>query len=156
MLDERGLHFHRPNAMAGDVQYVVDAAENPVVAVIVTLRAIAGEIEIRPSRPLCEIGFDVPRIVTPDRTQHRRPRFGEGEEATTDLDLLGPDVKERGVEAGERRGSAARLRLGETGQWRNDNRARLRLPPRIDDWAAAAADFLAIPHPRLGIDRLPD
>ena len=40
------------------------------------------------------------------------------------------------------------------GQRRDQDVARLRLPPRVDDGAAAAADDLPVPHPRLGIDRL--
>ena len=40
------------------------------------------------------------------------------------------------------------------GQRRDHDRARLRLPPRVDDRASVAADVLAIPHPRFRIDRL--
>ena len=46
MLDERRLHFHRADAVAGDVQHVVDAAEDPEVAVVVALGAVAGEVEV--------------------------------------------------------------------------------------------------------------
>ena len=35
MIDQRALDLHRADAMAGDVQHVVDAAEQPVVAVVV-------------------------------------------------------------------------------------------------------------------------
>ena len=44
----------------------------------------------------------------------------------------------------------------EAGQRRDHDRAGLRLPPRIDDRAALAADLLVVPHPRLGIDRFAD
>src|SRR6185369_9317192 len=41
-------------------------------------------------------------------------------------------------------------------QWRDDDGAGFRLPPRVDDRTAIAADVLAIPHPRFRIDRLTD
>ena len=38
----------------------------------------------------------------------------------------------------------------------DQDRARLGLPPRVDDRAAAAADAVVVPHPGLGVDRLAD
>ena len=37
-----------------------------------------------------------------------------------------------------------------------ENHPRLRLPPGVDDRALSVTDVLAVPHPRLGIDRLAD
>ena len=45
VIDQRALHFHRADAVAGDVQHVVHAAEQPEVAVGVELRAVAGEVD---------------------------------------------------------------------------------------------------------------
>ena len=55
MLDERALDLHRADAVAGDVQHVVDAAEDPVVAVVVALGAVAREVEVGAARPLREV-----------------------------------------------------------------------------------------------------
>ena len=42
------------------------------------------------------------------------------------------------------------------GQRADHDRAGLGLPPGVDDRGRAAADHLAVPHPRLGVDRLAD
>jgi hypothetical protein len=45
---------------------------------------------------------------------------------------------------------------GDAGQRGDHDGAGLGLPPGVDDRAAVAADVLAVPHPRLGVDRLAD
>ena len=45
VIDERALDFHRADAVAGDVDHVVHAAEQPEVAVGVALRAVAGDVD---------------------------------------------------------------------------------------------------------------
>src|SRR2546427_13227625 len=62
--------LHRRDAVTGDVHDVVHAAEQPEVAVLVALGAVAGEIDIVVLRPVL---LDVAIGVTPDATQHRRP-----------------------------------------------------------------------------------
>src|SRR5262249_52188646 len=47
---KRALHFRRAEAVAGDVDHVIDAAGDPVIAVLVTPAAIAGEIHAGVSR----------------------------------------------------------------------------------------------------------
>ena len=42
--DQRALDFRRAEAMPGDVEHVVDAADDPEIAVLVAPRAVAGEI----------------------------------------------------------------------------------------------------------------
>ena len=52
VIDERALDFHRAEPMPGDVQHVVDAAEQPEEAVLVAPRAVAGEVRaVRPAAP---------------------------------------------------------------------------------------------------------
>ena len=58
--------------------------------------------------------------------------------------------------AGQRQRARARLGVRDPGKRRDEDHAGFRLPPGVDDRAAAAADHPLIPHPRLGIDRLPD
>src|SRR5438874_2083078 len=45
VIDERALDLHRADAMAGDVDDVVDAAKQPVVPVRVAFCAVAGDID---------------------------------------------------------------------------------------------------------------
>ena len=67
---------------------------------------------------------------------------------------LGVVVEQLGEDSRECDRRAARRRLRDPRQRRDHDRARLRLPPRVDDRASIAADVLAIPHPRFGVDRL--
>ena len=64
--------------------HVVDAAEDPEVAVVVALGAVAGEVDARPTST-STASRSAP--VAPDRAQHRRPRLGDGELAAADFDL---------------------------------------------------------------------
>ena len=73
MVDERALDLHRADAVAGDVQHVVDAAEEPEVAVVVALGAVAGEVDA--VRPLAEVLLHVALAVAVDAAQHGRPRL---------------------------------------------------------------------------------
>ena len=47
MIDQRAFHFHRADAMPRHVQHIVDAAEQPVIAFVVALGAVAGEVDRR-------------------------------------------------------------------------------------------------------------
>ncbi len=61
-----------------------------------------------------------------------------------------------GVDTEERPRAAPWLGRRDARNRRHHDGAGLRLPPGVDDRAAAAADDLVVPHPRLGIDRLAD
>ena len=52
VVDQRALDLDRRDAVAGDVHHVVDAAEQPEVAVLVDPRAVAGEVHVRVLRPV--------------------------------------------------------------------------------------------------------
>ena len=47
MADQRALDLGRADAVAGDVDHVVDAAHEPVIAVLVAPAAVAGEVHVR-------------------------------------------------------------------------------------------------------------
>ena len=100
MIDERALDFHRADAMAGDVQHVVDAAEQPEVAVVVALRAVAGEVDA--GAPLAPVLLHVALGIAVDAAQHRRPRPREREQAAADVHLLALLVADLRADAGER------------------------------------------------------
>ena len=77
MRDQRALDLHRAEAVAGDVQHVVDAAHDPEVAVLVAARAVAGEVEA--VLEVLPVGAQVALVVAPDRAQHRRPGLADDE-----------------------------------------------------------------------------
>ena len=99
---ERRLDLGGREPVARDVHDVVDAAEQPDVAVGVVLRAVAGEVVLLAEpRP---VGLLVALRVAPDAAQHRRPRLGEHEVA--DLlrrrERLALVVEDLGADAGDR------------------------------------------------------
>ena len=60
--------------MAGDVHHVVDAAEQPEVAVFVHLAAVTGEIPAGIARPII---LDVAIRIAVNRAHHRGPGLRE-------------------------------------------------------------------------------
>ena len=68
---ERALDLGGADAVAGDVEHVVDAADDPEVAVLVAARAVAGEVHVRDHVP---VRLEVALVVAPERARHRRPR----------------------------------------------------------------------------------
>ena len=154
MIDERALDLHRADAMSGDVDHVVDAAEQPEVAVGVALGAVAGEVDA--GAPLVPVLADVAIGIAVDAAQHRRPRPRQREQAAADLDLLAALVANLRGDAGKRPRRRAGLERRDAGQRRDHDRAGLGLPPRVDDRAALAADDAVVPDPRFRIDRLAD
>ena len=151
MVDEGALDLVRADAVPGDVHHVVDPAEQPVVAVGVPLRAVAGEVHAGKAAP---VDFLKPLGVLVERARHRRPRLLEDQvTAVRGVALLVDDV---GFDAWKRARRRARLQRGERGKRRDHDRAGLGLPPGVDDRAAAAPDVLVVPDPGFGIDRLAD
>src|SRR5688572_19517054 len=153
MVDQRRLHFHRADAMTGDVDDVIDTAEEPEIAVLVTLGAVAGEVHPRPLRPVLLLE---PLRIAPDPAEHRRPWRSDRQIAAAHLDRLAVVIEDLRVDARKGLRGRAGFRRHETWQRRDHDRPGLGLPPGIDDRTAPAADVLLVPHPGLGIDRLAD
>ena len=65
--------------MAGDVQDIIHAASDPVVAVQVPAAAVSGEIE---TGELAEIGIGEPFVVAVNRARLAGPRAGEAKVAS--------------------------------------------------------------------------
>ena len=135
----------------GHVHHVVDPAEQPEVALVVELAAVAGEVAALEAAP---VGLLVALGVAVDAAQHRGPRPGEGEVAAATLDAMAGVVDHLGLDAREREGGRPRLGGRGARERADHDGAGLGLPPRVDDRAAAAADVLVVPHPRLGVDGL--
>ena len=154
MGDERGLDFHGAEAMAADVDDVVDAAHEPEVAVGIAARAVAGEVAAGNFAP---IGFFVALRVAVDGARHRGPGFADDEQAAVAVrDRLALFCNYFGHNSEERACGRSGLGGDGAGDGRDHDGAGLGLPPGVDDGAAFVADHAVIPHPGLGIDGLAD
>ena len=100
--DERVLDLGGRDVVTRHEHDVVDAAEQPEVAVVVALGAVAREVAVAEAGP---VGLLVPLGVAPDAPQHRRPRPGEHQIAaardlhrlTGVVDDVGGDAREAGT-----------------------------------------------------------
>src|SRR6266498_4459923 len=134
MVDERALDLDRRDAVTGNVHNVVDAAEQPEVALFVDPRAVTGEVDVAEARP---VRLLVAGVVLVDPAQLRRPRTLEHEvAAAARSDLLALLVVDGGLDAGERLRRRARLERRDPRQRRDQDHPRLGLPPRVDDGTA--------------------
>ena len=154
VIDQRTFHFHRADAVPRHIQHVINATQNPQVAVVVPLCAVARKIDVRTTRPLGEIGVDVALIVVPDCARYRGPRTHDGEQSATNRNLPGVVVQHRNVCAWKRDRCRTWFGSGGTRQRRDHDATGFGLPPRINYRAIVFADVFAIPHPRFGIDGL--
>ena len=141
--------------MPGDVHHVVDAAEQPEVAVLVPAGAVARQVDVGPEA--AEVVLDVAVGVPVDGPELRRPRPPEHQVPA----LAGPYrppllVEDVGIDAGERPRGRPGLQAGDAGQRCDQDAPGLGLPPGVDHRAALAADVLEVPHPGLRVDRLAD
>ena len=75
---ERALDLGGPQPVARDVEHVVDAAGDPVVAVLVAPHAVAGEVV---AGVLREVGLLEAVVVAPHRPRLARPRRREAQRA---------------------------------------------------------------------------
>ena len=76
MAHERALDFRRADAMAGDIDHVVHAAEQPVIAVGIHAAAVAGEIHVLEGG---EIGVHEAQMVAPRCAHDAGPGFLDAE-----------------------------------------------------------------------------
>src|SRR5688500_14580656 len=140
--------------MPGDVEHVVDASDDPKIAIFVLARAIAGEVTAFDFAP---VNFFESLRITPDAAQHAGPWFSDDELATgvarNCFAFLVDDFRNHAEKWQSRR---AWLGWGHTGKRRDHDDASLSLPPGIDDRTASPANALPVPNPSLGIDRFPN
>ena len=153
MADQGVLHLGGREPVSRDVHDVVHPPEQPQVAVLVALGAVAGEVAPGEALP---VRLDEALVVAVDAPGHARPRLGDHEVAALAVaHRVAVVVDHVGGDAGERRHGGTRLGGGDPGQRRDHDAAGLGLPPGVDDGAAIATDVGAVPDPRLGVDRLP-
>ena len=128
VLDERGFDFGGREAVAGDVDDVVDATADPVVAFGVTRGAVAGEVVALVD---VEVGFHVALVGAPDGAAHGGPGLLESEDAFDVVAvnfLAGDGVDDGGFDAEEGEGGGARFGGGDTGERGDDVGAGFGLP----------------------------
>ncbi len=152
VLDQRAFHLGGAHAVAGYVNHVIDAACDPVIAVLVAAAAVAGEVH--PGIGF-EVSVDEALVVAIDRAHLARPAVGDAEVtfARTLLDLA-LRIDDDRPDAEERAGGRAGLEHRRTGQRCDQNAAGLGLPPCVYYGAAVLADYLVIPVPGLRVDWL--
>src|SRR5207248_6763648 len=152
--DQRALDLRRAQPVSADVDHVVDAAGDPVVTVFVAAAAVAGEVAAREGG---EVRLAEPIRIAEDAAHDAGPRTRQAEVAgARPFEHLALIVHHRRLDAEEGKRRRPRLLRDGARQRRDQDPARLRLPPGVDDGATRVADDLVVPEPYLGIDRLAD
>src|SRR6266567_9312101 len=77
--DQRAFYFRCAKSMAGDVENVIDAADDPKITVFITSCAVAREIIAFEFTPVL---LAITPPVAVDRAQHRRPWATDDQLAT--------------------------------------------------------------------------
>ena len=140
--------------MARDIEHIIDAADDPEIAILVAPRAVPCEIA---ALDLAPILFLETGIVAVNGAQHGWPGFSDDElAALVGSNLFAIVIHDRGVDAEKWKRGGTRLERGGAGQRGDHLHTGFGLPPGVDDWAASAADVLIIPHPRFRVDRFAD
>ena len=138
--------------MAGDVDDVVNATRDPVIAVLITTAAVACEVVIL---VVGEIGLFEPLMIAPDGAHLRGPTVFHAEHAFGGcvMDFLaGGWLKNNRLNAEEGEGRRAGFGRCRTGQRGQQVTTCFCLPPCVDNRNVSAADNLMIPIPSLWVD----
>uniref|UniRef100_A0A0N4Z5G8 PE-PGRS family protein n=1 Tax=Parastrongyloides trichosuri TaxID=131310 RepID=A0A0N4Z5G8_PARTI len=136
--DQGALDLGRAHAVARDVDHVINAARDPVIAVFVTAAAVTGEVHARIG---LEIGVEEALVVAVDRAHLARPAVGDAQIALgRAVQHAAFGVDDLQLDAGQGLGRRAGLGVGGPGQRRDQMAAGLGLPEGVDDRAAALAD----------------
>ena len=150
MADQRAFNLDRREPVTGHVEHIVNAAHDPVIAISVLSGVVACQILPGHTRP---VGFTKSLVVAPDASQHSRPRLRQYQPASFALvHRVACGIHDLRTNSRQWQRATARLGGRATRQWAHHDAARFRLPPRIHNRAAFAADHLVIPDPRFGID----
>ena len=148
---ESALNLSGSQTMARHVENVVDAADDPEVAVLIAPGAVSGGIEALEFAPVL---FPVAGLVAVNGAEHGGPRLADNKlPALIRSHFLAVIVNHGRINA--KNGSVAVPGFsGRGARQRADHlHSGFRLPPGVNDRAAASADMIVIPHPCLGIDR---
>ena len=152
MQHQRAFDFRRSHAVARHVNDVVHPARDPVIAVRVPPRAVAGRIFAGEGR---EIGLKEAVMIAPDRPHLPRPASCDDQIALgRAFQHLALGIDDLGHDARHGQGRRSGFQISCAGHGRDHRPSGFRLPPGVDDRAAILADHMMIPAPGFGIDRL--
>src|SRR5665648_446409 len=160
------LELFGAEPVPGDVDHVVDPAEDPEVAVgrlhgpvARHVRPVAPVLAILVRAVLLVVGLDEPLGRAPDRLEAPGPGVADADVARPAASRL-EHVAVLGIYPAiydeDARPAAARLHRLQCGQGAAQETAVLGLPPGVDDGCLALADTFAVPAPDLRLDRLTD
>src|ERR1700687_6174551 len=140
--------------MSRDVQHVVDATHDAIVAILVGAGTVACKV-ILALEVLGVIALLEALRVAPDGAHHRRSWALDYEDAA----FAAPDRVTRLIDdVGEDSWQGKRARAGlervNPRERRNHVAARLGLPPGIEHRATTTAHDVVVPHPSFGVNRL--
>ncbi|SPF82070.1 hypothetical protein PRI8871_03903 [Pseudoprimorskyibacter insulae] len=153
MGDQRRFHLGGAHTVTRDVDHIVHAAGDPIVAIGVTAAAVTREVVASVVR---EIGLLEPVMIAPDGAHLARPAVFQRQNALsrdrvdffTRLRIQNHRLHTK--ERLHRRARFQRMRPRQRGQ---QVPAGFRLPPCVDDGAAALTHNLIVPVPGFGVDR---
>ena len=154
MADKSTLDLGGAEAVSGYVEDIVDAADDPKVAILVTAGTVTGEVS---PLDLAPVLLAVAALVSPNAAEHGWPGLADDEFATLTMgDFLAMIVNDCGIDTEERKCRGSRLAGGRARQRCDHMRTGFCLPPGIDDGTLLMADVLVEPYPCLWVNRLPN
>ena len=154
MTDERTFHFHRSDAMPGNVDDVVNSAHDPEISVFVAPRAVAGEVDSRDVTPILRL---VSFRIAVNRSQHRWPGLLHDKESA----LIRSDRVALAVDdVGDDPGSGRVAEPGLVGTAPGTGEIMI-APVSVCHHVSTIGQrsrpmFFAVPHPGFRIDRFAD
>ena len=153
--DQGALDLRRAQPVSRHVQYVVDAAGDPVVAVPVAPAAVTGEVH---AAVRAEVGLDEALVIAVDRSGLPRPGPLQAKVAALVVprEFVAVRIHEHRLDAEEGQGRGARFKRRGARQRRDQDAAGLGLPPGVDDRATSVAHHVVVPLPDLRVDRFAD
>ena len=147
---QRALYLCRSKSVPGNVDYVIDAPGNPIEAILVPARTIAGEIVTGVGG---EVSFDAALMVAVNAANLTWPAIAEHQvSGCCAFYFVAIGIQKSSLHAKEGCRCRARFEIGYARDWRDHDRPGFCLPPRIDDRAARIAYYVVIPFPSLWID----
>ena len=152
MRHQRRFNLRGAQTVAGDVQHVVHASGDPVIAIFITTRAVAAEVHVFKGR---EVGLLEAIVIAEQGTRLTRPRVRDHQVAFGGpFQRVAFVIHQRRLYAEERTRCRARFQL-RGARHRGDHKAAgFGLPPGVHDRAFLVADFLPVPLPGFRVDWL--
>src|SRR5258708_31384565 len=154
MIDRRAFVFRCPEPVPRHIEDIIDAPNDPKIAVFIAPRAVAGEIIAFKFAPIL---LSITDLVAVNSAQHRRPGPANDQLAAYIRSDFPPFlINNSWIDSKEWKCCAARFRCNCARQGSNHDRSCFGLPPRIDNRTTPAADIFVIPHPCFWINWFAD